>query len=152
MAKRLTPLIRSLTIWLIICLTPALVLAEDGPYLQINLASHHVDSEIDFNEENFGLGLLWKTDYGMVSTGYFKNSLDNDSVYLLYGLGTKGKWIRFNIFAGAASGYESEQFGNVVPVLIPMISIGNLSRFNVGVLPKTPESPVTYTFQVALAL
>lgn len=87
---------------------------EFRPHLTFNLASHHLNASRDFNEINLGLGIgitgpsgIGATEFG-IEAGQYKNSLDNQSYYVMASLDlevieiTENLALRMGGFSGLA--------------------------------------------------
>lgn len=87
-------------------------------WLVAHLWSYHGQEGIPYNNENYGLGIHCDvTEKVTVSTGYFENSFDRGSFYLVGGY-SFNFYNGFNIrpFGGIASGYGPEGYslGNAI--------------------------------------
>lgn len=129
-------------------------------YLSVNVMSRHVKADRrDLNEQNMGFGLILETNtrktisYGTV--GYYKNSLDEISVYGGYGykkniLSGYGFLVQAGVIGGFVSGYEK-----------PITHMGMLTlsagahemTMNLGYVPRiNKDSPAVMTFTVQVML
>jgi hypothetical protein len=103
--------------------------AQDRPPPQwwgnLNLASHHFGDEDDFlapgerfNEFNPGIGVevQWQPRHA-VAAGYFRNSLDENSLYALYQYTPLrlGRHVRVGGMLGVVTGYPGHNDGGVAP-------------------------------------
>lgn len=91
----------------------------------VNIGSHHFGDEDEFladgesfNEFNPGVGVevQWQPAHA-VSAGYFLNSLDEDSVYLMYHFTplALGRHVRVGGMAGVVTGYPGYHGGDAAP-------------------------------------
>ena len=94
-------------------------------WVNANIGSHHLGDEDDFlaegesfNEFNPGAGVevQWQPRHA-VSAGYFRNSVDGDSLYLLYHFTPLqvGRHVRLGGMAGVVTGYPGYNDGGVAP-------------------------------------
>lgn len=78
--------------------------------------SHHINTNHNYNEDNYGVGYRFgKSD---VMVGYYKNSNSRDSVYAAY----EARWhltqhLQAGFIAGGVTGYKYD----VVPFLLPEV-------------------------------
>ena len=90
-----------------------------------NVGSRHFGDEDDylapgesFNEFNPGIGVevQWRPVHAM-SAGYFRNSVDGNSLYLLYHFTPMpiGRYVRLGAIAGVVTGYPGYNDGGVGP-------------------------------------
>lgn len=87
---------------------------ELNPAVVSGFLSRHIDTTKQFNESNQGIG--YRFGDSDVIVGYFRNSLDRDSVYAAY----EARWqlggpLQVGVAAGAVTGYKPA----VVPLLVP---------------------------------
>lgn len=115
------------------------------------IGSKHLNTDVDYNENNYGLGVQYK-DFGLL---WFKNSYDNNSVAAFWSPRTQiVSGIDVGVRLGAASGYDevgvsmSPLFGSVIPFVNPYVSVGNSEWgwLNVGVLPPVGSDGAVITF------
>jgi outer membrane receptor for Fe3+-dicitrate len=59
-------------------------------YLTVNGASKHLNTDIEYNEDNPGLGLTFEDGNKLLTLGGYKNSFSDPSYYL--GLGYKKRF------------------------------------------------------------
>lgn len=119
--------------------------------LVINLASHHIDSVVDFNERNYGIGYRWADEN--IEVGFFRNSYAgmvapdvNGLGYSLYAKGSAGnfqinKYIWINCDVGLAV-YGADGPLPIMPIVQPMLILKPLKRINVnlGYMPMFYET------------
>lgn len=113
--------IRNLLVALFIAAAHAEAKAADIGVIA-SLFSKHFDTDATFNERNYGIGVHLYNDAQSAYTtaGYYRNSLDKNSLYV--GGGYKlGDVISVGIEAGLVSGYTK---GRVVPFVVPTVWIG----------------------------
>lgn len=114
---------------LLVLASPTPAQAQERPAAEwwgnVNVGSHHFGDEDEFlasgesfNEFNPGLGVevQWRPAHA-VSAGYFLNSLDEDSVYLLYHFTplALGRYVRVGGMAGFVTGYPGYHGGDAAP-------------------------------------
>jgi hypothetical protein len=90
--------------------------------LIVHIASYHTSRDENLNERNYGLGLRMPIRERVFATaGFYRNSLDRESVYLGAGwwLLEKGP-MSLRVLVGAVTGYQVA----VAPVVIPEAAIG----------------------------
>jgi len=139
--------------------------AQDAPrqwWGNLNLASHHFGGEDDFlaegdsfNEFNPGIGaeVQWQPRHA-VAFGYFRNSVDENSLYALYHYTPLqlGRYVRAGAMLGVVTGYPGYNDGGIAPGggLIAKIE-GNRLGVNLIFLPRISEvTPNTLGLQVKL--
>lgn len=128
----------------------------------LNLVSYHFGDEDEFlapgqsfNQENWGGGLelQWKPRHA-VSAGYYRNSVDEDSLYALYHYTPLqfGRFVRVGGAVGAVTGYPGYNDGGLAPAggLVAKIE-GDRVGVNVIYLPKIQDiTPNTVALQFKL--
>ena len=87
---------------------------ELKPAVVSGFLSRHIDTTKQFNEANHGLGYRFSDPDVIV--GYFRNSLNKNSLYAAY----EARWqlwgpLQVGVAAGAATGYKYA----VTPLLVP---------------------------------
>ena len=127
-----------------------------------NIGSHHFGDESDvlapgesFNEFNPGVGVevQWQPRHAM-SAGYFRNSVDEDSLYLLYHYTpiALGRFVRVGAMAGVVTGYPGYNDGNAAPAggLVAKVE-GDRFGANLILLPPLEDvTPATLGLQLKL--
>lgn len=127
-----------------------------------NVGSHHFEDADEylgpgesFNETNLGIGLevQWQPRHG-VAAGYFRNSVDEDSLYALYQYTpvALGRHVRVGGMIGIVDGYPGYNDGNFAPGggLVLKAETRRLGG-NLILLPRIPDStPWTLGLQVKL--
>lgn len=115
--------------------------AATADELVINLASYHVDSVVDFNERNYGIGYRWAEEN--IEVGFFRNSYYglvgpdvNGIGYSLYAKGSAGnfqinKYIWINCDVGLAI-YGADGPLPIMPIVQPMLILKPFKRINVN--------------------
>ena len=125
-----------------------------------NIGSRHFGDEDDylapgesFNEFNPGIGVevQWRPVHAM-SAGYFRNSVDENSLYLLYHFTPMpiGRHVRLGAIAGVVTGYPGYNDGGVAPAggLVAKIE-GERFGANVILLPPLEDvTPATVGLQL----
>jgi hypothetical protein len=89
-----------------------------------------------FREQNYGVGLRFG---GGFAVGYYRNSLDNDSIFAAYEWQWKlfgSDYFRVGLIAGGVSGYKEPVAPLVVPELIVKLDHWELAGLLVPSLPK----------------
>ena len=140
--------------------------AADPPqwWLDVNLASQHFGDEDEFlaegesfNEFNPGLGVevQWQPRHA-VAAGYFRNSVDDDSLYALYQYTPLqlGRYVRVGGMVGAVTGSPGHNDGGPAPAagLVAKIEGARLGA-NVIVLPRIADRiPATLGLQFKVRL
>ena len=115
------------------------------------VGSRHFDTDSDFEESNYGLGVeqCLSKDWRLVG-GVFRNSLRHDSVYAgaSWSLLKAGP-IGLSLVMGVASGYEVEP----APILLPVLVIeGERFGANLLLVPKTDYTTAAVGLQVKYRL
>lgn len=139
-------------------------LTREGPewWGNLNLVSYHFGGEEDFldpgesfNQENWGGGLevQWKPRHA-VSAGYYRNSVDEDSLYALYHYTplSFGRYVRVGAVGGVVTGYPGYNDGGLAPAggLVAKIE-GDRVGVNVIYLPEIADvTPHTVALQFKL--
>ncbi|MFC0676924.1 hypothetical protein ACFFGH_03530 [Lysobacter korlensis] len=133
-------------------------------WLDVNLGSYHFGDESGFlppgerfNEFNPGIGVevQWQPRHA-VAAGYFRNSVDRNSLYALYQYTPLqfGRYVRVGGMVGAVTGYPGYNDGGIAPAggLVVKIERGRIGA-NLIVLPEIPDvTPTTLGLQVKLRL
>jgi len=133
-------------------------------YLNVNGASHHINSNREFNEDNMGFGLILEKDnktsisYGTV--GYYDNSVDETSLYLGYGykkplVKYHGFLVQTGVLAGVIiGGYESEGAGVVLPMGLLTLTVGIKDiRTTLSYAPKVNDAtPAVIIFNIQIGI
>ena len=126
-------------------------------YLDINLASHHINTDLNLNEDNFGFGGTIEERESDIkvsgSIGYYENSYDRTSVYAAFGLKTdifeyRDFSVQIGGLMGVVSGYEDK----VIYMVLPTLTFGTDEvRGTFGYIPRLDdESPAAITFNVSV--
>jgi hypothetical protein len=76
------------------------VYGESTVKYNIHLASYHFNRDYYWNEKNYGAGIEYG-DNTYVSTGYFRNSYNKNSLYVITGILCSN----LQMFLGVATGY-----------------------------------------------
>jgi hypothetical protein len=138
--------------------------ARAGPqwWGNVNLVSYHLGGEDEFlapgesfNQENWGGGLevQWKPRHA-VSAGYYRNSVDEDSLYALYHYTPLelGRLVRVGGMVGVVTGYPGYNDGGLAPAggLVAKVE-GDRVGVNVIYLPRIADvTPHTVALQFKL--
>lgn len=133
-------------------------------WVDVNLGSQHFGGEDEFlpegerfNEFNPGVGIevQWQPRHG-VAAGYFRNSVDRDSLYALYHYTPLafGRHLRIGGMVGAVTGYPGYNDGGIAPA---GGLIAKLERERIGVnlivLPRIRNvTPTTLGLQFKLRI
>jgi hypothetical protein len=107
--------------------------------------SKHIDSDKKYNENNYGIG--YKSHDGWLG-GYYRNSLDKDSLYAGKEFKTDpilGDKLRLAIILGLATGYNKP----VTPLALPELLYGNKEHeAALGIVPPLKGiTPATLALQ-----
>lgn len=112
--------------------------SKHDTWLQVGALSYHQKRDGNYNEKNYGLGILRKLDDDSAfGVGYYKNSIHRDSFYLTYHytpyeIGP----VKLGFQAGLVSGYKALG-GAPVPLLVPLASIeGKRAAVDLTCLPS----------------
>ena len=133
-------------------------------WADINLGSHHFGDARDFlpagerfNEFNPGIGVevQWQPRHA-VAAGYFRNSVDENSLYALYQYTPLqlGRYLRVGAMAGVVTGYPGYNDGGIAPAggLIAKLE-GERMGVNFIVLPEIRNvTPTTLGLQFKVRL
>lgn len=123
--------------------------------LNINGKSKHLDTTEKFNENNLGLGVLIEEDNQFLTAGVYKNSVNRPSYYIGTGIqkpyGNKLLYFKPGILVGLVSGYDA----TLVPMVLPLVSIGNSTygAINVMYAPKVNldrPAMVMFTYSIPI--
>ena len=119
--------------------------------MQINGISRHLNSPVQRNENNTGFGLMSEKNGNFLTAGGYKNSEYNNSYYL--GGGMKAHYgndfyIEPGFVAGLVSGYE----GGIMPMAMPMVSLGMKDRgaINAMYAPRVNDDPAVLMFNLSI--
>ncbi|HET8818053.1 MAG TPA: hypothetical protein VFM73_00720 [Xanthomonadaceae bacterium] len=126
----------------------------------VNVGSHHFGDEDEylaegesFNEFNPGMGLevQWQPMHA-VSVGYFRNSVDENSVYALYHFTplALGDHVRVGGMVGVVSGYPGYHGGDAAPAggLVAKIERGRWGANLILLPPLEDVTPATIGLQL----
>ncbi len=109
------------------------------PAVASGFASHHLNTNRKFNEDNTGIG--YRFGRADVLVGYYRNSHNKDSFYAAY----EAQWqvvkhLRVGVLAGAVSGYGHTALR---PLVLPEV-VGEYRGVELAVTyaPNTPQNPV----------
>lgn len=91
--------------------------------VQLNGLSYHYDRSLHLNEVNPGLGITYKS-HGLLAAaaGYYDNSYDHTTFYLLGGPVWHYGPFRAGVLVGAVSGYERDTHMHWTPAVVPTFS------------------------------
>ncbi len=93
-------------------------------WLQLGALSYHQNRDANYNETNYGIGILRRLDNeSAVAFGYYRNSIHRDSFYAAYHY-TPYQYgpVKLGLQAGLISGYKALS-GFPTPMLLPLASI-----------------------------
>jgi len=113
---------------IILLVTPINKTTYAETVLYVHTVSYHVNREVKYNENNYGLGLRHYVNqndlkFQYLTIGTFKNSEYANSKYL--GIGYEwGDSIKFSIAAGIITGYKMQE---ILPFIIPTIRYKNVT-------------------------
>lgn len=118
---------------------------DNRGWLMSGFLSKHINPDKDFNENNYGIG--YKTNDGWLG-GYYKNSLNKDSLYAGKEFQTDpiiGDKLRLAMVLGLVSGYNKP----IQPLALPEILYGNKEHeLSLGVVPPIKNvTPMTMALQ-----
>lgn len=133
-------------------------------WADLNIGSHHFGNDDEFlaegerfNEFNPGVGLevQWHPRHALAA-GYFRNSVDENSLYALYQYTPLqlGRHVRIGAMAGAVTGYPGYNDGGIAPAggLIAKLE-GERVGVNLIVLPEIRNvTPTTLGLQFKVRL
>ena len=111
-----------------------------GWQLQTGGLSYHIPRGHEFNEVNLGLGLEYRwTEHTAVSFGFFRNSNNRNSRYVL---AQYHPWefngVRFGVTGGIVNGYSGLRNGKFGPIAMPSFSVQwKHAGINVAIVPPT---------------
>ena len=121
-------------------------MAEPTYYLDINGLSKHLNTDVEYNEKNWGFGITRETADSklvkMLTAGGYKNSFGNTSYYAGGGLARRfGKDYYMDVggVAGGITGYEKA----ISPMVAGILSVGkkDLGSLRMMYAPETDKSP-----------
>lgn len=116
-------------------------------------AEDHLAPGEDFQEFNPGAGIevQWRPVHA-VSAGYFRNSVDEDSFYLLYHFTpiAIGRHVRVGALGGLVTGYPGYRDGGVAPAggLVAKFERGRIGANLILLPPLEDVTPATIGLQV----
>lgn len=101
--------------------------------------SHHAKGE--YRENNYGIGYEFHKDGRSYHVGYYRNSLDRDSVYAAVGfrIFDLGRSATLGVIVGAASGYNLA----ITPIALPVIEWTPTKSFGINFIAIPPIPNVT---------
>ena len=120
-------------------------------YLDIHGVSKHLNTTTKYNENNTGIGITHDLNENTyISIGGYRNSMDKHSNYILYGyrlLNTK--YFDINLQDGLVTGYTNIP----IPAFLPIISIGDKYKLNIGTIPAINGiTPAVIFFNTSIKL
>ena len=135
-------------ILLVILLLSSSVVAADE--IIFNLASHHINSAVQYNEKNYGIG--YRNGTYDIEVGYFRNSYYHVNVPKAQGKGysvyIKGsiwdtvinRYFKIGVDIGLA--FYGNDGAPIVPIIQPMVMVRPFNRlsFNFGYMPMFAET------------
>lgn len=98
--------------------------SKKDTWLQVGALSYHQNRDGNYNERNYGIGILRRIDdESAFAVGYYKNSIHRDTFYATYHytpyeLGP----VKLGMQVGLVSGYKALG-GAPVPLLLPLATI-----------------------------
>lgn len=109
--------------------------------LGLHLATYHSAptyrdhrTDVPFNNVNPGLYVVAPNG---LTAGFYRNSYRRDSVYVGWSYRAPTKVGEFGLTVGAVTGYETKQFGKVMPLLVPSYKAG---PFRLSFIPKVEKN------------
>lgn len=121
-------------------------MADPTYYLDINGLSKHLNTDVEYNERNYGLGISRETVKDKIvkilTAGGYKNSFNNPSYYAGAGIARRfgnENYLDLGVIGGAATGYDNK----ISPMAAIMASVGrkDFARLNAMYAPKTEKNP-----------
>ena len=121
-------------------------MAESTYYLDINGLSNHLNTDVEYNEKNYGFGVtkesLEDTIVKALSAGGYKNSFGEPSYYAGAGMAKRfgdDYYMDLGGMIGAATGYEE----SLSPIAAVLMSLGkkDLAKLRMMYAPETDKSP-----------
>ena len=121
-------------------------MADPTYYLDINGLSKHLNTDVEYNERNYGLGISRETVKDKIvkilTAGGYKNSFNNPSYYAGAGIARRFgnvNYLDLGVIGGAATGYDNK----ISPMAAIMASVGrkDFARLNAMYAPKTEKNP-----------
>lgn len=117
-------------------------------FLDINGLSKHLNTDVEYNERNLGMGITRETVdddlVKMLTAGGYKNSFNDSSLYAGGGLAKRfnmgnGYYADAGGLLGGITGYEKA----VSPMAAGLLSFGkeDLAKLRMMYAPKTEKSP-----------
>ena len=136
-------------ILLVILLLSASVVTADE--IILNIGSRHINSAVEYNENNYGLGYRWEAEN--IELGYFRNSYyhlnASDAKGIGYSVYIKGsawdtvinRYFKIGIDVGLAI-YGKDGVSPILPIIQPMVMVRPFNRlsFNIGYMPLFIET------------
>ncbi|CAN5459186.1 hypothetical protein BH11CYA1_BH11CYA1_00440 [soil metagenome] len=98
--------------------------SKHDTWLQVGALSYHSNRDGNYNEKNYGIGLLRRLDdESAFAVGYYKNSIHRDTFYATYHytpyeIGP----VKLGLQVGLVTGYKALG-GGPVPLLLPLATI-----------------------------
>ena len=121
-------------------------MADPTYYLDINGLSKHLNTDVEYNERNYGLGISRETVKDKIvkilTAGGYKNSFNKPSYYAGAGIAKRfgnENYLDLGVIGGAATGYDNK----ISPMAAIMASVGrkDFARLNAMYAPKTEKNP-----------
>jgi len=126
-------------------------------FLDINGLSDHLNTNKDYNQRNPGLGLTYQTGLEGISSlsgGFYKNSDNETSIYLMKGLakrfGDQSAYVDLGGLAGLLTGYKGSK-ARLMAALTGTIGNKN-SAMRLMYAPKTNKTPAIFTLNYELPI
>jgi len=119
--------------------------------LNINGKSKHLNTDIEFNEDNPGLGLTIENGNKLLALGGYKNSFSEPSYYI--GAGLKKRfgndlYIEPGLLGGVVTGYDKK----LTPMVLPSLSFGikDYGALNLMYAPEYHDNPATVMMNLSV--
>lgn len=132
-------------------------MADPTYYLDINGISKHLNTDKDFNERNYGLGITRETEENrlvrMLSAGGYKNSFGDPSFYAGAGLARRfgnKHYMDVGAIGGVVSGYDNR----LSAMAAPMVSFGkkDFGRLSFMYAPKTEKNEAAVMMNLGIPI
>ena len=131
------------------------ILLNGDYFLNVNGASKHLGTDVKYNENNPGLGIMALKDGKFLTAGGYKNSFSDPSFYVGGGIkkryGSKDFYIEPGMLAGIVTGYEDK----LTPMVLPMLTTGtrDFGALNLMYAPKVKDkNPATIMLNYSIPI
>ena len=134
-------------------------MAEPTYYLDINGLSKHLNTDVEYNEKNYGLGITREKErqkqriIDILTAGTYQNSFGNQTTYAGAGIAKRfGQkyYADLGVVGGAMTGYED----SISPMAALYAAFGkeDLAKLRLMYAPETEKNPATMMLNLGIPL